>query len=73
MASNTISSVAPATYTHYEALTPLGCLFTDSLDLAMRYVRDARKGKLTEIVEARRQIPVAIAKKSTKRTRRTAR
>ena len=25
MDSNTVSSVAPATYTHYEALTPLGC------------------------------------------------
>lgn len=59
-----------STYTHYEALTPVGCLYTDTLAKALAYVQQAGKGNLTEIVEQRRRIPVSLrSTKTAKRTR----
>lgn len=57
----------PSQHTHYEALTPVGCLYTDSRELALAYVRSAGKGKLTEIVEQRQLIAVPASKKPAKR------
>jgi hypothetical protein len=58
--TDTTPGRAPSLHTHYEALTPVGCLYTDDLSNALRYVRQAGKGKLTEIVESRRLIPVPV-------------
>lgn len=54
----------PATFTRYEALTPVGCLYTESLNLACAYVRRAGRGNLTEIVETRRRLAVPAKKRS---------
>jgi hypothetical protein len=56
----------PATETRYEVKCKDGTFYTPSLDLAQRYAR-CNKGKITEVVETWRSLPVPRKEKPVKK------